>query len=267
MHLFILVTASLSAQKKELVVTYKYDRVEMRYKDLKSLEVIKSNRPTEFPKVYSYGKLCLRQTRRSISCKDLSNVLSYDTTYYHTLVDYTKGKMWCVTPGQYSGFATYIKEPLNLFQWKFEPETKTLLGYHCTKATCTFRGRDYVAFFTRELPFKAAPWKFHALPGVVLEVYSTDNIVRWKAQSLIVRVRQSHPEIPTPIDEVLSLEQYVKKLQQKRKQNNEENLEQTIFRFPKFEDSFRLKFKNSKLPNSLELFDLDKPRENKERKK
>ena len=257
----------LTAQEKELVVTYKYDRIDLRYKDLNNPEVIKSNWPTEFPKVYSYGNLCLRQTRRSISgnFNDATNVLLYDTTYYHTLVDYTKGQMWCATPGQYSGFTTYIKEPLNLFQWKFEPETKTLLGYHCTKATCTFRGRDYVAFFTRELPFKAAPWKFHGLPGVVLEVYSTDNIVKWEAQSLIVRPQQSHPEIPTTIDEVLNLDQYLKILR-KRMQEREDGLEKRILMNPKFEEFTRLEFKNYKLPNRIELFDLDYPRKSKEKK-
>ncbi|WP_421919154.1 GLPGLI family protein [Marinifilum sp.] len=256
----ITISASLYAQEKELVVTYKYDKVHLRYEDLKSKEPIKDNESTKFFKVYTYENFCLRQVGIRVAGRiDFkSGFTVMDTTYKHNLVDYTKGQMWHIASIQNAEFARYVKEPLNLFKWKFEAVTKDILGYKCAKATCTFRGRDYVAFFTRELPFKAAPWKFHALPGVVLEVYSTDNIVKWEAQSLKVRHRQPHPEIPSASDEVITLKEYLKLLKHS-KLNEEDGHNKTILKFPDFSEQLKLTHKNSNLPNSIEIFDLDKP--------
>ena len=255
---FIGISTFLTAQEKELVVIYKYDKVHLVYKDLKSKEPIKNNGSTIFFKVYSYENFCLRQVEQRVSGRrDLKSGLTImDTTYMHNLVDYTQGQMWHPTLIQGGGFARYVKEPLNLFKWKLEAETKNILGYKCAKATCTFRGRDYVAFFTRELPFKAAPWKFHALPGVVLEVYSTDNIVKWEAQSLKVRPRQPHPEIPSASDEVLTLKEYLKLLKH-LKQEEEDGHKKTILQFPNLSEQLELVHKNSNLPNSIEIFDID----------
>ena len=255
---FIGISTFLSAQEKELVVSYQFDRVELKYKDLESSEIERHNIPTYSLKVFTYGNFCLRQTMALVFGKinKKTGVMVKDTTYFHALVDYTKGKMWSATPYQIFGYTTYLQEPINLFKWKFAQETKSILGYKCTKATCNFRGRDYVAYFTREFPFKAAPWKFHGLPGVILEVYSTDDIVKWKAQALKVRPRQPHPEIPTAVDEVLSLEQYIKVLI-KTQRNRDERLEPEILRFPDFEYDTKLTYRNSTLPNSIEIFDLE----------
>ena len=249
----ITVVASLAGQEKELVVTYKFDKVYLKYKDVESSEIERHNFPTYSLKVFTYGNFCLRQTMANV-CRNINNVV--DTIYLNTLVDYNKGKMWSPPEYQSALNTRYIEESINLFKWKFTPESKTILGYKCTKATCNFRGRNYVAFFTREIPFKAAPWKFHGLPGVILEVYSTDDIVKWKAQALKIRPRQPHPEIPTAVDEVLSVEQYIKVLI-KAQRNRDERLEPEVMKFPDFEESFRLTHRNFTLPNYIEKFDLE----------
>jgi GLPGLI family protein len=255
--LFNLLNFSVVAQQKELVVTYKFDRIHLRYTNLHSSEIVKSSYDSQYLKVYDYGNVCLRETWQAVSRKPNSETpsITYDTTYQYTMVDYTKAQLWDAVIHR-PDLTVYLKESLNLFSWKIERETKTLLGYNCTKATCTFRGRDYVAYFTREIPFKAGPWKFHGLPGVILEVYTSDDFLKWKVQSIHIRSRQSHPEVPSAADEVINLKQYLKILR-KKKQEKEEGHEPAILRFPQFEEGLRLKFKNSKLPNNLELFDLE----------
>jgi GLPGLI family protein len=62
------------------------------------------------------------------------------------------------------------------FDWKIEQETKIILGYNCQKATIRFRGRDFVVYFTSEIPFSDGPWKFSGLPGLILEVKSDDPL-------------------------------------------------------------------------------------------
>jgi GLPGLI family protein len=55
--------------------------------------------------------------------------------------------------------------------WKITNEIKEIAGYKCQKATCTFRGRDYIAWFTSEIQINEVPWKFHGLPGLIIKVY------------------------------------------------------------------------------------------------
>jgi len=43
-------------------------------------------------------------------------------------------------------------------------DTLTVAGYVCQKATCLFRGRDYTAWFSNDIPISNGPWKFGGFP-------------------------------------------------------------------------------------------------------
>ncbi len=89
-----------------------------------------------------------------------------------------------------------IKEPLNLFKWNHVEERDTILDYPCKTAFAEFRGREYKAHYTTDLPFEAAPWKFHGLPGVVLKVASTDNAVVYQAKA--IEILDTNPSFYNP---------------------------------------------------------------------
>jgi len=57
--------------------------------------------------------------------------------------------------------------------WEILSDTATVLGYHCQKAQCQWRGRDYEAWFTSEIPINEGPWKFYGLPGLITKLYDT----------------------------------------------------------------------------------------------
>ena len=67
-----------------------------------------------------------------------------------------------------------VVEAVPDFGWVVTDEWKELLGYRVRRAECSFRGRDYVAWFAPELPLSEGPWKFCGLPGLVMHVYDTD---------------------------------------------------------------------------------------------
>jgi GLPGLI family protein len=66
-------------------------------------------------------------------------------------------------------------------EWMTQDEFTTILGYLCQKATTTFRGRNYIAWFAAELPIDDGPWKFYGLPGLILKVEDEQGIFRFTA--------------------------------------------------------------------------------------
>jgi len=71
-----------------------------------------------------------------------------------------------------AGYGRYT-EPNPNFGWEILPETKDILGYKCQKAKGKFRGREYIAWFSSDIPRSDGPWKFCGLPGLILAVQDT----------------------------------------------------------------------------------------------
>jgi GLPGLI family protein len=67
------------------------------------------------------------------------------------------------------------KEKIPEIEWKLENEEKSIQGYVCQKATTTFLGRSYIAWFAQEIPISNGPWKLGGLPGLILQVSDTQN--------------------------------------------------------------------------------------------
>jgi len=63
------------------------------------------------------------------------------------------------------------KDELKPQDWKILSDTTTILGYHCQKAQCHWRGRDWEAWFTPEIPLSEGPWKFYGLPGLITKLH------------------------------------------------------------------------------------------------
>ena len=79
-----------------------------------------------------------------------------------------------------------MEEAVPDFGWRVLDEWKEVLGYRVRRAECSFRGRDYVAWFAPELPLSEGPWKFCGLPGLILEVYDTRLQYHYVLQGLSV---------------------------------------------------------------------------------
>lgn len=75
----------------------------------------------------------------------------------------------------------YYTEPIPKIQWKLDEDIDTICGYECQKATCTWRGREYTAWFAPELPFQLGPWKFGGLPGLIMKIADSKNEYTFEA--------------------------------------------------------------------------------------
>lgn len=63
----------------------------------------------------------------------------------------------------------------HLFNWELKDGQKEILGYQCKRATVLFRGREFEAWYTTAIPVQNGPYKFHGLPGLILEVKTTQK--------------------------------------------------------------------------------------------
>ncbi|MES1197777.1 MAG: GLPGLI family protein, partial [Chitinophagaceae bacterium] len=71
----------------------------------------------------------------------------------------------------------FCYDSMELFSWQIAADTQTVEGYSCQKAVCHFRGRDYTAWFTYQIPISNGPLKFGGLPGLICKLY--DNSKRF----------------------------------------------------------------------------------------
>jgi len=92
---------------------------------------------------------------------------------YHLFKNYPSGKITttdAIMRNDYRYEESYEKP-----EWEILPDTMNILGYNTQKATTSFRGRDYVAWFTMEIPISNGPWKFTGLPGLILNIADSEN--------------------------------------------------------------------------------------------
>lgn len=83
-----------------------------------------------------------------------------------------------------SGNQVYIKETTPNINWKISKEIKKIGKFTCKKASANFRGRNYTAWFSSEIPLSFGPWKLNGLPGLILEAYDADKSVYWYFKSV-----------------------------------------------------------------------------------
>jgi len=74
-------------------------------------------------------------------------------------------------------------QPLQIFQWQILPDTMQVFGYAVQKATTSFAGRDWVAWFAPEIPISDGPYKFNGLPGLIVLLHDTRNHYRFALTS------------------------------------------------------------------------------------
>ena len=107
-----------------------------------------------------------------------------------------------------NSFTEYSRMPMYLYQensqyteqipiqnWEIHADTLMILGHCCQKATCTFRGREYPAWFSMDIPISNGPWKFGGLPGLILKVFDVERLFVYEC----VRIEQNKNKFPIKI--------------------------------------------------------------------
>lgn len=69
--------------------------------------------------------------------------------------------------------------------WSMTEHTDTIFGYRCQKATTLFGGREWIVWFSPDIPFPAGPYKFAGLPGLILKAEDSRSHYIFEIQSII----------------------------------------------------------------------------------
>ena len=69
-------------------------------------------------------------------------------------------------------FSIQTEDPIN---WKLSTETKKVGNYNLQKATTTFGGRKWIAWFNTDINLNEGPYKFRGLPGLIFEIADVQN--------------------------------------------------------------------------------------------
>lgn len=77
-----------------------------------------------------------------------------------------------------------LYESLEKPNWVITDETDIILGFPCIKATTNFRGREWIAFFTPDIPVQEGPWKLYGLPGLILKAYDSKRHYFYEAKDI-----------------------------------------------------------------------------------
>lgn len=99
-------------------------------------------------------------------------IVGETATEYHTM------------PHGFQGENGYLISHYPSQNWTLTDDTTTVLGHKCQKATCHWRGRDFVAWFAPDIPIRRGPWLFGGLPGLILKVYDKDRYYTFEAVTI-----------------------------------------------------------------------------------
>lgn len=97
-----------------------------------------------------------------------------ETTKDMVVYDRRNKKYHITLPVPFMGRYIY-EEPADDMSWQLVPGDTIISGYKCQKATLTYRGRSYVAWYTPEVNMPYGPYKFNGLPGLVMRIRDTQK--------------------------------------------------------------------------------------------
>ncbi|MGH1516419.1 GLPGLI family protein [Chryseobacterium sp. JK1] len=89
-----------------------------------------------------------------------------ETNFYFTIIQSSEAIQY-FAPVVMS-LLTY-KEPV-IKNWKLSNETKVINTINCKKAEATFKGRNWIAWYSSDIPLPYGPYKFSGLPGLIVKI-------------------------------------------------------------------------------------------------
>lgn len=173
--------------KCTMEVIYYQEAIDPELDEIKSHYNILQIGPS-ISKYSNYGTFRLDSTINKMNGKIITNN-EYDLLYQKLDANYTgvtikhkSSEVIDVYENVFIDHFHYTEQHLD-FNWQLEDSTKTICGQLCHKATGTFRGRTWTAWYC-DIASSNGPWKFGGLPGLILEAIDSKQEHRFSAVAI-----------------------------------------------------------------------------------
>jgi len=112
----------------------------------------------------------------------LGRVHTYCSNYIYK--NYPKKGDLLIT--DYMGGKNFKSLDKTKFNWNIIPDTTQIIaGYICQAATTHFAGRNFTAWFTKDIPISEGPYKFNGLPGLIVTICDTERQHKYELLSIV----------------------------------------------------------------------------------
>lgn len=122
-----------------------------------------------------------------------------------------------------------LTENIPEIEWRIKSEYKTVNGLSCQRAEGYFRGRNYLVWFTEDIPVNLGPWKLNGLPGLILEAEDDKGIFFYRATRIILDIDTPIIDLPN-ITEAISLKTFKTKVEPEKFEESSNRLKAKLDR-------------------------------------
>jgi GLPGLI family protein len=77
-----------------------------------------------------------------------------------------------------------VEEKTPQFNWQLKEGSSIISGMICNSASLNFRGRNFIVWYSPDIPTPFGPWKFYGLPGLITKVESDDKSILFQLSKL-----------------------------------------------------------------------------------
>ncbi|MDP2236238.1 MAG: GLPGLI family protein [Bacteroidales bacterium] len=168
--------------KAELIATYSFkwreDSLNLKFPRQEDMMLMLGNNMSVFMSLNFYNNFQEGRKYEQEGRLDEYLSLPYDKRYrtrfsYTIYKNFPTGKI-LFQDKVMDNFLQY-EEDINAFKWVLSNETSTISDYKVQKASVSYGGRNWVAWYCADLPFSDGPYKFRGLPGLIVKLYDTKN--------------------------------------------------------------------------------------------
>lgn len=177
---FLFVGLMISAQNNRVIYEYKYASDSTKIDSLKTewmyLDINKTGSKYYSKSAFESDSIINESIKKqmasgmksiSVSRNRQGGEVSYEVE--KTYPDY---KTSLITNIGNDTYKVSEDRPIN---WKISTEKKKIGEFQTQKATTHFAGRNWIAWFTTDVPIQDGPYKFSGLPGLIVEIADEKN--------------------------------------------------------------------------------------------